>query len=70
VTIFLNPLLEALEVARKAGAGAVLPDDVTVEDRGSEWFFEFIPNRDQLGGGASVTVNKNDLRVVRVVRGE
>jgi hypothetical protein len=67
----LNPLLEGLHVARAAAADAVNPDDeVTVDDQGDHWVFEFIPRADTLGGGARVSVAKNDFRVLKVIRGQ
>jgi hypothetical protein len=67
----LNPLLEGLQVARVAGAEAINPDDeVTVDDQGDHWIFEFIPRADALGGGARVFVAKQDFRVLRVIRGQ
>ena len=49
----LNPLLEGLQTARIAAGEAINPDDeVTLDDRGDHWVFEFIPRGDQLGGGA------------------
>jgi hypothetical protein len=67
----LNPLLEGLEVARQAAADAIhVDDEVTVDDQGDHWVFEFIPRGDGMGGGARVTVAKNDLRVLKVVRGQ
>ena len=69
--LLLNPLLEGLDVARRAAAGAIHADDeVTMEDGGDHWVFEFIPQGDALGGGASVSVAKDDLRVLSVVRGQ
>ena len=71
MTMLLNPLLDALEAARKAGASAIHPDDeVTVEENGGEWIFEFRPRKDTLGGGMRITVAKLDSRVVKVVRGQ
>jgi hypothetical protein len=71
MTVLLNPLLEGLEIARRAAADAITPDDeVTVDDQGDQWMFEFIPRGDALGGGASVWVAKDDFRVVRIVRGQ
>lgn len=67
----LNPILDALQAARAAGADAVNPDDeVSVEDQGDRWVFEFIPRNDGLGGGVRVSISKGDLRVVRVLRGQ
>jgi hypothetical protein len=66
--MLLNPLLEALEAARKAASDAVHPDGrVTVDDRGDRWEFEFMPRGDVLGGGAKVSVSKDDTRVLKVV---
>jgi hypothetical protein len=67
----LTPLLEALGAARAAAADAVATDDeVTVEDQPYQWVFEFIPRNDSLGGGARVTVSKQDFHVLKVVRGQ
>ena len=67
--LLLNPLLEGLKAARAAAADAAKPDDeVTVDDQGDHWVFEFIPQEDSLGGGARVSVAKNDFRVLKVVR--
>ncbi|HWE94976.1 MAG TPA: hypothetical protein VG269_13505 [Tepidisphaeraceae bacterium] len=67
----LNPLLEALEAARRAAADAIKHDDeVTVDDQGDHWVFEFIPQGEALGGGARVLVAKDDFRVLKVVYGQ
>ncbi len=67
----LNPLLEALQVARHAAADVVRADDeVTVDDSGDQWAFEFTPRADALGGGARALVSKGDLQVLKVVRGQ
>jgi len=67
----LNPLLEGLEAARRAAADAINPDDeVTMDDQGDHWVFEFIPRRDTLGGGARVSVAKNDFQILKIVRGQ
>jgi hypothetical protein len=53
MTLPLTPLLAGLDAARLATADAVNPDDeVSVDDRGDQWDFEFIPQGDALGGGA------------------
>jgi hypothetical protein len=67
--LLLNPILEGLRAAQRAAADAVRPDDeVTVEDRGDHWVFEFIPRDDQLGGGARVSVAKDGFGVLQVMR--
>ena len=67
----LTPLLEGLHAARAAAAEAVnLDDEVTVDDQGDNWVFEFTPRADALGGGARVSVAKDDFRVLKVVRGQ
>jgi hypothetical protein len=67
----LSPLLDGLQAARQAAADAIHADDeVTVDDQGDQWVFEFIPCGDAMGGGARVTVAKNDLRILKVVRGQ
>ena len=69
--MLLNPLLEGLEVARRAAVDAVGPnDDVTLDDRGDHWVFEFTPREDVLGGGARVSVAKDDFRVLKVILGQ
>jgi CRISPR/Cas system CMR subunit Cmr4 (Cas7 group RAMP superfamily) len=69
--LLLNPLLEGLETARRAAADAIHPDDeVTVDDQGAHWVFEFIPRGDVLGGGARVSIAKDKFRVLKVVRGQ
>ncbi len=69
--LLLNPLLEGLEAARRAAADAVNGnDEVTVDDQGDHWIFEFIPQRDAIGGGARVSVAKGDFRILKVVRGQ
>ena len=69
--LLLNQLLEGLEVARRAAADAANPDDeVTVDDQGSYWVFEFIPREDSLGGGARVSIAKKDFQVLKVVRSQ
>ena len=67
--LLLNPLLEGLKAARTAAADAARPDDeVTVDDQGDHWVFEFVPQEDSLGGGVRVSVAKNDFRILKVVR--
>jgi hypothetical protein len=67
--LLLNPLLEGLEAARNAVPDAIHPDDeVTVDDQGDRWVFEFTPRDDVLGGGARVSIAKNGLRVLAAVR--
>ena len=67
----LNPLLEGLQAARTAAADAINPDDeVTVDDQGGHWIFEFIPRTDSLGGGVRVSVAKDDFRILKVIRGQ
>lgn len=62
-------LREAVDVARRAAADAISQDDeITVDDRGDHWVFEFIPRGDGLGGGARVVIAKDGLRVLKVVR--
>ena len=64
MSLVLNPLLDGLEAARRAAADAIHKDDeVTVEDQGTCWVFEFIPRGEALGGGARVTIAKDDFRV-------
>ena len=71
MTLLLNPLLAGLEAARRGAADAVHHDDeVTVEDQGDHWVFEFVPLADKLGGGARVSVAKDGFRILRVVRGQ
>ncbi len=71
MTLLLNPLLDGLEAARRAASDAIHPDDeMTVDDQGDHWVFEFIPRGDELGGGARVSVAKDGLRILRVVRGQ
>jgi len=71
VPLLLNPLLEGLDVARQAAADVVHRDDeVTVDDQGDRWVFAFTPRGNVLGGGASITVAKDDLRVLTVIRGQ
>jgi hypothetical protein len=65
----LNPLLEGLEAARRAGKDAIHSDDeVTVDDKGDHWIFEFIPREDALGGGARISVAKANLQILKMVR--
>jgi hypothetical protein len=67
----LNPLLEGLQVARKAAADAInVDDEVTMDDQGDHWIFEFVPREDLLGGGARVSIAKNDFRVLKVIRSQ
>jgi hypothetical protein len=67
----LNPLLEGLEAARRAASDTIRPDDeVTVEDQGDHWIFEFIPREDMLGDGVCVSIAKGDFRILRVVRAQ
>jgi hypothetical protein len=67
----LTPVLSALDAARDAAADAIRPDDeVTMDDQGDRWVFEFIPNADAMGGGARVAVAKDDLRILGLVRGQ
>lgn len=66
--LLLNPLLEALTAARRAAADAARPDDeMTVDDQGDHWIFEFTPREDVLGGGARVSVAKSDFRILKVI---
>ena len=67
----LNPLLEAFEAARRAAADAIHSnDEVTVDDRGDHWVFEFIPRGEGLGGGALVSISKDRFRVLKLVRAQ
>ena len=67
--LLLNPLLEGLKAARAAAVDAAKQDDeVTVDDQGDHWIFGFVPQEDALGGGARVSVAKNDFRILKVVR--
>lgn len=69
MTLLLNPLLEALQAARQAAADAVHPnDEVTVDDQGDRWLFEFVPQGDALGGGVRVSVAKEGLQILKVTR--
>ena len=71
MTLLLNPILEGLEAARRAAADTIRPDDeVSVDDQGDRWVFEFIPRANALGGGARVWVAKDAFQVLRVVRGQ
>lgn len=71
MSLLLNPLLEGLEAAHHAAADAIGPnDDVTVEDQGDHWIFEFVPRGEALGGGARVIVAKDEVQVVKVIRGQ
>ena len=66
----LNPLLEGLEAARRAAGDAIHADDeVSVDDRGDQWIFDFVPRDESLGGGGRVVVAK-DGRVLKVVLGQ
>ncbi len=65
----LTPLLEGLRAARTAAADAINSDDeVNVDDQGDQWVFEFVPRADAIGGGARVSVAKDDFRILKVVR--
>ena len=71
MTLLLNPILEGLEAARRAAGDVVhVDDEVTVEDKGDSWVFVFVPVGEALGGGASVSVAKDDLRITKVLRGQ
>ena len=71
MTLLLNPILEALESARRAAPDAINPtDEVTMEDQGDCWVFEFVPDEDSFGGGATVSIAKADFRILRVVRSQ
>jgi len=71
MVLLLNPLLEGLEAARRAAADVIdANDEVTVDDQGDHWLFEFIPRGDALGGGARVSVAKDDFRILKVIRGQ
>jgi hypothetical protein len=64
-----NPPHEALHAARGAASDTIHPDDeVTVDDQGDHWLFIFVPQQDGLGGGARVSIAKNDFRVMSVLR--
>jgi hypothetical protein len=66
--MLLNPLLEGLQAARNAAPDAIHPDDeVTADDQGDHWVFEFIPTGDMLGGGVRVLIAKDDFRVLKVI---
>jgi hypothetical protein len=67
----LTPMLAGLEAARAAAIGVIHSDDeVTMDDQGDRWVFEFIPTADTLGGGARVAVAKADLRILSVTRSQ
>ncbi|HET6248983.1 MAG TPA: hypothetical protein VFE47_14900 [Tepidisphaeraceae bacterium] len=67
----LNPLLEGLQAARKAAGDAIKPgDEVTMDDQGDHWIFEFIPQGDVLGGGARVLISKSDFRILKVIHSQ
>jgi len=69
--LLLNPLLEGLEAARRAAPDAINQDDeVTVDDQGDHWIFQFIPRGDMLGGGARIWIAKDGFQVLRVIRGQ
>jgi hypothetical protein len=69
--LLLNPILEGFEAARRAAGGAISHDDeVTVDDQGDHWVFEFIPRGEGLGGGARVSIAKEGFRVLKVIRGQ
>lgn len=69
--LLLNPLLDGLDAARRAAADAAHYDDeVTVDDQGDHWVFEFIPREDVLGGGARVSVAKDDFQILEVIRSQ
>lgn len=69
--LLLNPLLEGLEAARRAAADAINHnDEVTVNDQGDHWVFEFTPRGEALGGAARVSVAKDDFRILRVIHGQ
>jgi hypothetical protein len=71
MSLLLNPLLEGLDAARRAAADAIRHDDeVTVDDLGDHWIFEFTPRGDALGGGARVSVAKDDCKILSVIRGQ
>jgi hypothetical protein len=65
----LSPLLEGLQIARNATADAINPaDEVTVDDQGDHWIFEFIPQGEVLGGGARVWITKDNFKILKIVR--
>ena len=71
MSLLLNPLLEGLTAARRAASDAIGDDDeVTVDDLGDQWVFEFTPRRDSLGGGARVAVAKENCKILSVIRGQ
>ena len=71
MVLLLNPLLAGLDAARDAVGDAIdADDDVTVEDQGDHWVFEFVPRADVMGGGARVSVAKGDFRILSLVRGQ
>ena len=70
MTMLLNPMLDGLEVARRAASEAVHPDDeVMMDDHDDHWEFEFVPQGDGFGGGASLGC-KGRSSGLRVVRGQ
>ena len=69
--LLLNPILDALEVARRAAGKTIGADDeISVDDRDDYWEFEFVPHKEVLGGGVQVSIAKDSFRVLRVVRGQ
>ena len=51
--LLLTPLLEGLQTACRAAADVVHADDeVTVDDQGDDWVFQFIPQPETLGRAA------------------
>ena len=71
MTLLLTPILEGLEAARLAAAGSIAAtDEVSVDDQGDRWIFEFVPQGDSLGGGATVVVSKANLSILRMIRSQ
>lgn len=65
-----NSILEGLRRARQAVPDVYDSNEVMVDDQGDHWVFEFILTDDTLGGGARVTVAKEDYSILKVVQSQ
>ncbi len=57
-----------VDKARGAAADLIRPESTaSLYDGGDRWFVEFVPPKNVLGGGARVSIAKDDLRILAIV---